>query len=184
MRSLPFLLATLCIALPLVATAQNCTNAPATEIENFELQTDTVIVKGVNQIGSVVTDAGTILVRSKESDNVTSGQKQYAISIAIEDNQSRMALLVDYDELDALIRGLDFLGKVTYDVTSMPAFDAGIRTRSGFRVGAHSERRQGTIQLLVQFGDTARIPVTPDQFSQLQKLIVQAKTELDTVKGG
>src|SRR5580698_318037 len=118
MRSTLFLLATLCAMLPLAATAQNDTNAPATEIENFEMQTDAVIVKGVDQIGSVATEAGTILVRSKESDNVTSGQKQYAIAITIENNQSRLVLFVDYDELDALIHGLDYLSRITYDVTT------------------------------------------------------------------
>lgn len=184
MRLTLFYLAVVCAALPLAATAQSNTNAPTTEIENFELQTDAVIVKGVDQIGFVTTDAGTILVRCKESDNIASGQKQYAIAISIENNQSRMVLLVDYDELDALIHGLDFLGKVTYDVTTMPAFDATITTRSGFRAGAHSERRQGTIQLFFQFADSVRAPVTPDQFNQLQKLIVQAKTALDTARGG
>lgn len=182
MRSTLFLLTTLCAILPFAATAQYSTNAPATEIENFELQTDAVIIKGVDQIGSIATEAGTILVRCKESDNVASGQKQYAIAVTIEDNQSRLVLFVDYDELDALIHGLDYLSKVTYDVTTMPAFDATITTRSGFRAGAHSERRQGSIQLFVQFAGTVRVPVTPDQFAQLQSLIVQAKTALDTAR--
>src|SRR5580698_3209856 len=100
MHSICFILIGLCGVLVLNAGAQNSTNAPATEIENFELQTDTVIVKGFGQIGSVATEAGAILIRCKESDNVTSGQKQYAIAITVENNQTRMALLVDYDELD------------------------------------------------------------------------------------
>jgi hypothetical protein len=181
MRSTPFILTLLSAALPLLTHAQSsCTNPPPTEIQNFEMQPDTVIVKGFGQIGSIATESGTIEVRSKESDNTTSGQKQYAIAIAIETNQSRMLLPVDYDELDALIHGLNFLSKVTYDVTSMPAFDATISTRSSFRAGAHSERRQGNIELFVQFADTARVPLTPDQFAQLQSLVTQAKSSLDS----
>lgn len=182
MRPAIILVTTLCAALPLVAAAQNTTNAPATEIENFELQTDAVIVKGVGQIGTVATEAGPIVVRCKESTNVTTGQKRFAMAIGIEANQSRMVLLVDYDELDALLHGLDFLGKVTYSVTTMPAFNATITTRSGFRAGAHSEQRQSSIELFVQFADTDRVPVTPDQFTQLQNLIIQAKSALDTAK--
>ena len=169
----------LCAALPLCSHGQSSTNTPPTEIQNFEMQPDVVIVKGVDQIGSIATESGTLLVRCKESDNVATGQKQYAIAIAIETNQSRMVLFVDYDELDALIHGLNFLGKVTYDVTPMPAFDATITTRSGFRAGAHSERKQGTIQLFVQFADTVRVPLSPDQFAQFQNLVNQAKTSLD-----
>ncbi len=182
MRSTLFLLTTLCAILPLVAAAQNSTNTPATEIENFELQTDAVIVKGIGQIGSLATETGTIVVRCKESDNVTSGQKQFAVAIGIEANQSRLILFVDYDELDALIHGLDYLSKVTYSVTTMPAFDATITTRSGFRAGAYSEQRQGGIRLFVQYGDSVRVPVTPDQFTQLQNLINQAKSALDTAR--
>ena len=183
MRSTPFILTFLCAVLPLLSHAQSCTNPPPTEIQNFEMQPDTVIVKGVDQIGSISTEYGTLVVRCKESDNVTAGQKQYAIAIAIESNQSKMLLLVDYDELDALIHGLDYLSKVTYDVTTMPAFDATFTTRSGFRAGANSERRQGNIQLFLQFDTTAptyRVPLTPDQFAQFQSLISQAKTALDT----
>ena len=148
------------------------------------MQPDAVIVKGVGQIGSISTEYGTLVVRCKESDNVTTGQKQYAIAIAIESNQAKMLLFVDYDELDALIHGLDFLSKVTYDVTTMPAFDATITTRSGFRAGANSERRQGSIQLFLQFDEPAtyRIPLSPDQFAQFQSLVSQAKTALDTAR--
>lgn len=179
MRPTPFIFI-LCAALPLFSHAQSsCTNPPPTEIQNFEMQPDTVIVKGFSQIGSIATESGTIEVRSKESDNTTSGQKQYAIAIVIEANQSRMLLLVDYDELDALIHGLNFLSKVSYDVTPMSAFDATITTRSGFRAAAHSERRQGSIQLFVQFADTVRVPLTPDQFAQFQSLVTQAKSSLD-----
>lgn len=187
MRSAPFILTILCLcaALPLVSRGQSCTNPPPTEIQNFEMQPDAVIVKGVGQIGSISTEYGTLVVRCKESDNVTTGQKQYAIAIAIESGQSKMLLFVDYDELDALIHGLDYLSKVTYDITTMPAFDAIITTRSGFRAGASSERRQGSIQLFLQFdtsSPTYRVPLSPDQFAQFQSLISQAKTALDTAR--
>ncbi|HTV41389.1 MAG TPA: hypothetical protein VMF08_12480 [Candidatus Sulfotelmatobacter sp.] len=180
MRSAPFILTILCAALPLFSRGQSVTNPPPTEIQNFEMQPDAVIVKGYGQIGTISTDIGTISVRCKESDNATTSQRQYGIAIAIQANQSRMLLDVDYDELDSLIHGLNFLSKITYDVTSMPAFDATITTRSGFRAGAHSERRQGAIQFFVQFGDTVRIPLTPDQFSQFQTYVTQAKTSLDS----
>jgi len=182
MRPTLIFLTTLCAILPLAATAQSATNTPPTEIENFELQTDAVIVKGVSDIGSVGTEAGTILIRCKESDNVTSGQKQYAMAVTIENTQAKMTLFVDYDELDTLIRGLNYLSKITFNVTTMPSFDATITTRSGFRAGAHSERQQGSIQLFLQFTGTPRILVRPDQFAQFQYLVGQAKTALDTAR--
>ncbi|MGH8022523.1 MAG: hypothetical protein ACRED1_02995, partial [Limisphaerales bacterium] len=167
MRSILLLSMALAAALPLAVTAQSSTNAPATEIESFDLQTDAVIVKGTGQIGSIATEAGTILVRCRESDNVASGQKQYAIAIGIQANQSRLVLWVDYDELDALIQGMNFLSKVNFEVTTMPSFDAIITTRSGFRAGARSERQKGSIQLFAQFQNAIQVPLTPAEFAQL-----------------
>jgi hypothetical protein len=121
-------------------------------------------------------------VLGKESDNVTAGDKLYGIAIAFSANQAHTASIVDYDELDSLINGLDFLAKVSYDVTTMPSFDAGLTTRSGFRIEAHSERRRGAIQLFLQFSDIVKIPLTADQFAQFQNLIGQAKASLDATR--
>lgn len=183
MRPIPFILIALCSALPLVCRGQYLTNAPATEIENFELQTDTLMVKGFGEIGSVSTQGGVVSVRCKESSNLTINRKLYGISVALDVNQSHGSLVVDYDELDALIRALDFLAKISYEVTPMPSFDASFTTRSGLRIGAHSERRQGAINLYLQFDGTAKIPLTPDQFTQFQNLITEAKSSLDVTKG-
>jgi hypothetical protein len=182
MRSIAFILIGLCGLLSFEASAQTSTNLPDTQIENFELRTDTVIVKGFTDIGSVTTGNGVVSVRCKESDDETTGQKLYGISVALDSNSSRGFLVVDYDELDPLTHGLDFLQGISYDVTTMSAFDAGLATRSGLRVGAHSERRQGTIQIYLQFNEAARIALTSDQFSQFRNLIIQAKTSLDTAK--
>lgn len=182
MRLTLFILIIVACALPLVSLAQISTNLPPTEIQNFESQSDTVIVKGFGDIGTLATDAGNVFVGCKESDNVMAGSKMYGIAVTFESNQSRDAFVVDDDELDALIRGLDFLGKISYDVTTLPSFDAEFTTRSGLRIAAHSERREGTIRLYLQFGDVVRIPVTPEQFSQFQDLIEQAKKSLDITK--
>jgi hypothetical protein len=106
----------------------------------------------------------------------------YAIAVVLESNQSRDAFVVDDDEMDRLMQGLDYLGKISYDVTTMPAFDASFATRSGLRIAAHSERREGSIQLYLEFGDVARIPVTPEQYAQFKNLIGQAKKSLDVTK--
>lgn len=182
MRSIPFILAALCGALTLPAGAQVSTNAPATEIENFELQTDVVMVKGFGNVGSLSTEGGVVSVRDKESNNLASNSKLYGIAVGLDLNQTRGFLVVDYDEMEALIRGLDFLAKISYDVTPMQGFDASFTTRSGLRVGAHTERRQSGIQYFLQFDDTPKIPLTSDQFTQFLNLINESKTSLDTLR--
>ena len=182
MRPTFFILAALCTALPLVSLAQNSTNAPATEIENFELQPDTIMVKGFGEMGSVATEGGTVSVRCKESSNVTVNQKMYGASVTLAAGQSHGSLVIDYDEIGALTNALDFLGKISYQVTPMPGFDASFTTRSGLRVGAHSDRRQSAIQLYLQFDYTEKIPLSASQFTQFQNLIDEAKASLDVTR--
>lgn len=182
MRLLSLFLAALCGSLALAARAQDTNNAPKTEIENFELQTGVVIVKGLGEIGSMSTSRGVISVRCKESIDENSGHREYGIGVALASDQLHGFLVVDYDELDSLIRGLDFLGKINYDVTAMPSFDATFTTKSGLLIAAHSEQRQGGIHDFLQFADTPRISLTADQFAQFQNLITRAKASLDALK--
>jgi hypothetical protein len=172
----------LCSALALPAGAQIATNLPATAIENFELQTDTVMVKGFGEIGSITTEAGVISVRCKETADVSSARKLYGIAVTFDSNDAHGLLVVDYDELESLTNGLDFLGKVSYNVTPMPGFDASITTRSGLRAGAHTERRQSGIELFLQFAGSPKIPLTAGQFSQFENLINESKMSLDAAR--
>ncbi len=166
-------------ALVLAGRAQDTTNAPKTELEFFEAQPDTVIVKGAGQPSSVTTGAGTISVRCKESVDVATGRKQYGIVVELTDNsQFKDRAIVDYDELDSLLNGIDYLSKISYDVTPLPAFEAVYATKSGLRLEAHSSRRLGGIQTFLQYADSPRIPLASDQVAQIRDLISQARTAL------
>jgi len=165
------------------------TNAPATIIENLELQTGTIIIKGFSTVGTISIGNAVITVRSKESSDLGHGQKNDGIAVGFSNSvgspgnpMRKYFLVVDYDELDTLAYGIDYLGKITYDVTPLAGFEASYTTKSGLRVSAHSERRHGGIQKFIQFGDTPKIPLNSDQLMQLRNLIMQAKTSLDAIK--
>lgn len=190
MPNFKIILAGLCtgVLLAFSASAQT-TNAPATVIENFELRTDTVIVKGFSTVGSVAIGDAAISVHSKESSDIGHRQKAYGIMVIFSGsgNQprqmiSKTSLVVDDDELDALTDGMDYIGKVTYDVTALAGFDASYTTKSGLRISAHSDRRQGGIKTYIQFGGAPKIALSTEQLTQLRNLIVQAKTSLDAIK--
>ncbi|HSY73970.1 MAG TPA: hypothetical protein VK810_00740, partial [Dongiaceae bacterium] len=96
------------------------TNAPATIIENFELQTGTVIVKGFSATGSVSVGDAAITIRSKESSDIGHGQKTRGIAVGFSGSGGqpdnfipKTFLVVDYDELNSLASSIDYLGKIT-----------------------------------------------------------------------
>jgi hypothetical protein len=185
MRPLQFIFIALCCSLAFASRAQDAntttTNVLKTEIENFEAQTGTVIVKGVGQGGSMTTAAGIISIRLKESIDVGHGGKLYGMAIGLGAGQRREFLIVDYDEIDPLLNGMDYLAKIGYDVTALQAFEASFTTRSGLRVVAYSAVRQGGIHTYLQLGDAPKISLAPDQLAQFQNLIAQAKSSLDAL---
>ena len=174
------LIAAIC-SLAFAARAQD-TNALKTEIGLFESQTGEVIIKGFGQIGSVATGAAVISVRCKESASAATGHKDYGIAIEIDANQWRKLAIVDYDELDALLNGMDYLGKMTYNVTSLPGFEATFTTKSGLEV----DRLSATSSRAAS-GLTCNTTTAPEfhsrrtQWTQLVNLIAQAKTTIDSL---
>jgi len=121
----------------------------------------------------------------KESLNVSTGQKAYGVVIDISDNNRRVRkAVIDYDELDAFLSGLDYLARIDYAVTTLPTFSAGYTTRSGFRVGAFTSERRGAIQFFLQAynTDNTRILITPAQLAQFRTLIEQTRRSLDVLR--
>ena len=160
----------------LTAARAQDTNLLKTELGVFEARTGTVIVKGVGQIGSMSVGAATLAVRCKVSADATAGHKVYGLAVEIAgSDQSRERTFVDYDEIDSLLDGINYLDKITYDVTPLPSFEAYYTTRTGLRLVAYSARRQGGIQMFLQYCDQPRIPLTSDQVTQFRNLIEQAK---------
>jgi hypothetical protein len=170
-------------SLALACHAQETTNVFKTDLETFEAQTGTVVVKGFGEVGTISMSTGTISVRAKESVNASTGSRQTGIAVWFTGNdQAVERLVVDYGELDSLLNGIDCLGKITSDATALPGFEADYSTKSGLQIIAYSSRRQGVILTYLQFCDRPRIPLTSAQLTQLEGLIGQAKTSLDSLR--
>ncbi|MGD0746161.1 MAG: hypothetical protein ABSA45_13490 [Verrucomicrobiota bacterium] len=167
------------------AAPAQVTNVPPTELEAFEAQTGTVIVKGAGQIGSLAAGALNITVFSKESLDVSTGRKEYGMMIQmVANNQQEWRRVVDYDELDSFLSGLDYLARIDYNVTTLPTFVAGYTTKSGFRVGAFTNQRRGAIQFFLQAynAESPRVLISPAQLAQFQTLIEQTRKNLDALR--
>jgi hypothetical protein len=171
-------------ALAFAARAQDVltNSAPRTEIETFEAQTNTVIVKGMGLINTINMSSGSISVLSKQSMDVTTGRKEYGLMIEFVVNGDwQTRAVVDYSELDSFLNGIDYLNKVTSDVTPLASFEAVYTTKSGFSVIAYSARKQGNVHISIQFDGWPRMPLSSDQVSQFRDLVSSAKNSLDAL---
>ena len=174
----------LLLSLPLQAQTNI---APPTFLENFELQTNTILVRGFSSVGNVTLGNSSISVYAHEANDLTHSQKAYGIMVEVSQTADsgaspRAFFVVDYDELDSLANVIDYVSKVTWGVTQLNGFEASYKTRSGLRIIARSDRRQASVNTFIQCDDGPRIPVTSDQLLQIHSLITQAKTTLDSLK--
>jgi hypothetical protein len=170
---------------PAIAQDTNAyTFAPATRLESFATNTDTVVIRGSADIGVVSANAGTIAVKCREVSAADSGRKEVGISVDLNHGQElRETRYIDYDELESLINALTYLNKVDWSITSLNSFDAAITTRSGFRAAAFSSRRSSAIEFAVRTAGSGNAPIllSRDQMAEFRGLLEQARTRLDSV---
>jgi len=162
-----------------------CVLVPATKLEAFETNTDTVIIKATAPIGTVAAHGGAVTVRCREITDAGTGHRESGIVVDIAYGaQVEGTTLIDYDELGSLLDGLDYLGKLDWNVTSLPDFSAVYTTKGGFRADARGSRRTGNIEFAVRSirVGAPRLALSRDQLGQLRSLIDQAKAKLDSLR--
>lgn len=191
MQRLPLILLVLATsALPNRGRAEECQCAPPgpkTKLEAFEGRTGTVLIKSTAHIGVFSGNAGTLAVRCREFSDTGSGHRESGLSLVLhESDQVEELTLVDYDELDSLIKGIETLSTLDGSVTSLSGFEASYRSRGGLRIAAYTSRRTGTIEASIRVetrsGPAATVLASTAQLGQLRVLIEQARSRLDSIR--
>jgi hypothetical protein len=162
-----------------------CLLAPATKLEAFETNTDTVIIKATAPIGTVQAHGGAVSVRCREITDAGTGRQESGIIVDIgNEGPVEDTALIDYDELDSLLDGMEYIGKLDWSVTPLPSFSAVYTTKGGFRAVAFGSRRTGSIEYSVRSIRVSRQPLllTRDQLGQLRSLVEQAKAKLNSLR--
>jgi hypothetical protein len=180
------LITTFCLPLLISTVLAQETNAPRTRLEVFEAQTGVVIIKGSGETGSMSAGTGTVVVGCRESTDLGTGRKQSGITVGIKaDAQQEDTTVIDSDEVDSLIGGLDSVSKVDWSVTALPTFEAAYTTRGGLRIATYSSRNSpGTIGASLRSYSVikTRVSLSTQQLAQFRGLIEQAKGQLDALR--
>jgi hypothetical protein len=159
---------------------------PKTKLEAFEAQTGAVVIRGLQDIGVLHGLLGTsATVEARESTDAASGKKEFGIAITVTETanyQRKETLYIDYDEIDSLINGIDYIAKVDKTVTTFDRFEADYHTKGDLYVAAFTETKK--VQASVQCGRFSRATAyyTLEQLSAFRDLIKRAKARLDAAK--
>ena len=179
--ALAFLLA---IAAGAGSVSAQDTNNLNTLLGQFENKTNVMVIKGFADVGTIPLGQSEVRVRTRESQNVATGEKMYGLVVDWVHDGVHRRLLVDEDELDGLINAVNYLVSVDYNVTKQPGFEGNFRTRSGLQAIAHSERKEAAVLLFLQFDDALRVSMTSVQMQSFSKLLQQGRKDLETLKSG
>lgn len=161
--------------------------SPKTKLEAFQARTNVVIVKGYSRIGSATGEEGSsVRVETIELRDASANSKTYGIAVEVRDAQKperSNISMVDYDEIDSLLKGLDYLGKVDSSVTQLRSFEADYRTRGDLVFSAFSGRGSA-VTISVSSGVIR--PVTSffrlEDLRAIAGLIIEAKKQLVAIQ--
>lgn len=159
--------------------------SPKTKIEAFQVQTGTVVIKGYTVVGRV-NAMGSVEVSAMEFTDAATSKKQTGVVIEIKEagrleNEDRS--FIDYDEVDALIKGLDYISKTTAEVTKLGQFEATYKTKGNFSATTFNNG-SGEIAAALACGHfrPAKAFLSLEQLATLRDLVGQAKQKLDATK--
>lgn len=190
--SLGRLLQTLCLLLvsacACAAQTPQATPEPEeflTRIEAALERTGAVIVKGSTPVGSVGGLRGTAFVTSWEIVDARGGERVYGLSVAVRDTErpsEEELAYVDYEEIDPLLAGLDYILKLENTATKLARFEAQYRTvgelsfyrfntQSGYGTAVAIRERRGP-----------RLVLRPAGLVEFRDLLESAKTLLDDAR--
>jgi hypothetical protein len=158
-----------------------------TKLEAFQAKSGVVIVRGFTTIGSVqITDNIGVDVECREFKDAGTGKRELGIAVAVRSYsgiQHESTSYVDYDEIDSLIAGIDYINKLDKTATRLKNFQADYRTRGDLTISTYSTSN-GEIEASVSSGRIGAVQayVSLANTAQLRAFLVKAKETLDAIK--
>lgn len=169
------------------AQAEETNIYPKSRLELFEERSGVVLIRGTDEVGVVPGKNGGVAIKLRETRDMTTGQREFGVFVTVSHAEGvEDTTVVDYDELDALIRNIDYVNKVEWSVSSLSHFEASYTTRAGFKVATYSSRRTGTIEAAAtcQRNQRVRSNLTLAQLAQLRVTLELAKTKIEEIQKG
>ena len=160
---------------------------PKTKLEAFQAMIGVVIIKGFSRVGSATgPDGSSIEIETRELRNAESGSKEYGMAIEVRDagKPARRSLsFIDYDEMEPLLRGLEYLSKVDSSITQLNRYEADYRTRGDLVISAFSGRG-GVVTLAISGGTFRKVTsfFRLEDLKAIRGLVIEAKNQLDAIR--
>jgi hypothetical protein len=156
---------------------------PATKLEAFSAKTGVVLIRGFSTIGRI-NGLGQITVEAREfRDGGNPNMRVTGLAFDVKESgqlERDNISFVDYDELESLLKGIEYISKVDRKVTSMEEFEAEYKTKGDFAVMTLSTSEG--LRLAISSGKFGKVSAyfNFDDLPKLKQLIEEGKAKLDS----
>jgi hypothetical protein len=174
-------------AVPATAQSPVTSPPPKTRLEQFQVKTGSVLIKGYTDVGTAAGKYGsTVSVSAMEFTDASSGGKQFGIAIEIKGSgqyPQTSRSYIDLDEVDSLLKGIDYISHADKSVTKLASFEAIYRTKGDFVMNVFGSGHKGTM-LAVESGrfGTASAYFDIAELPKVRQLIEKAQAALQSIK--
>ena len=157
---------------------------PRTKLEAFEERYATVMIKGFTRITTV--EIRSVRVDALELRDLGNSTRATGIVIALGADNERPRenrAYIDYEEISALMNGIDAVSRVDEMMTKFPGFEARYRTLGDLDISVFRQTARGTaVRISAGVCDQVTVTLTLDELAKLHALISEAKDKLDQAK--
>ena len=160
---------------------------PRNKLEDFESRAETLLIKGRHWVGTVrgQSGAGSARVEATEIRDPIAATTVSGVVITIEGGpQGENRSLIDYDEIDALLKAMDTALKAGDGISRLSHFEVRYRTKGDFEIMVFKQMENNAIAAAIEGGffERSRLYLTIDDLTKLRWMISQAKDQLDQTK--
>lgn len=159
---------------------------PRTKLEAIEAKYEVVLMKGFSQIANLNVRGADIRIDAVELKEAPSAQRATGIIVALResgDAPRENRSLIDFEEIDRLIKALESIARVNESVSKLAGFEARYRTLGDLEIVVFRQSRSGTAASMSS-GICDRVTglLTLDELERFKAHILEAKARLDEIK--
>ena len=159
---------------------------PRNKLEEFEGRIETILIKGRTYVATLRAQNGTARVEATEIRDTKSSNRVAGVVVTIVADggpPGEIRALIDYDEIDSLIKAFDAIAKADDSITKLTHFESRYRTKGDFEILVFKQVSGGVAAAIEGgFFDRSRLLMTLDDFNRMRWMIAQAKDRLDEIK--
>lgn len=156
----------------------------ATKLEAFQSRTGVVLIRGYSTLGTVRGMGGEVTVDAREfrDGSNPNAPRTTGISITVKEAgrlERESISYVDVDEIDSLLKGIEYISKATRDVTKLDQFEVDFCTKGDLRLTVFNGPK-GEVSAAVSSGSVgrARTFLKLADLEKLRDLVATARAKL------